>query len=226
MSPQPTPTPSSSLPYVAPFAGFIAAMALEKWLGLDPRIGYPLRCLIGVVLIIVFARRVTDWRPSRPAASVLMGIAVCAVWIAPDALFGYRDHWLFSNSVMGKVQRTLAPELAADWIFLATRALGSALVVPIVEELFWRAWLMRWVANTDFWKLPLGYYAPAAFWITAALFASEHGPFWEVGLAAGALYNWWLVRTRNLADCILAHAVTNGALALYVLTRAQWQYWL
>ena len=65
--------------------------------------------------------------------------------------------------------------------------------------------------------MPLGKYVPSAFWIVAVLFASEHGPYWEVGLAAGIIYNWWMVRTRNLADCILAHAVTNGLLAVYVL---------
>jgi membrane protease YdiL (CAAX protease family) len=58
------------------------------------------------------------------------------------------------------------------------------------------------------------------------LFASEHGAFWDVGLAAGILYNWWMVRTRSLADCILAHAVTNGCLAAYVLAGGHWQYWL
>jgi len=47
-----------------------------------------------------------------------------------------------------------------------------------------------------------------------------------VGLIAGIAYNWWLVRTRNLADCILAHAVTNLALAIYVIFSDQWQYWL
>ena len=53
--------------------------------------------------------------------------------------------------------------------------------------------------------------------MVAALFASEHGSYWEVGLAAGILYNWWVVRTRNMADCILAHAVTNAILSAYVL---------
>ena len=74
--------------------------------------------------------------------------------------------------------------------------------------------------------MPLGTYSASAFWIVAVLFASEHGPYWEVGLAAGILYNWWLIRTKNLADCILAHAVTNAILSAYVLLADQWQYWL
>ena len=69
-------------------------------------------------------------------------------------------------------------------------------------------------------------HAPQAFWFTAVLFASEHGAFWDVGLAAGILYNWWMIRTRSLADCILAHAVTNGCLAAYVVAGGHWQYWL
>jgi CAAX prenyl protease-like protein len=86
--------------------------------------------------------------------------------------------------------------------------------------------MMRWLINPEFLKVPLGKYAPAAFWLVAVLFASEHGAYWEVGLAAGIVYNWWIVRCRNLADCILAHAVTNALLAAYVLYAGQWQYWL
>ncbi len=100
------------------------------------------------------------------------------------------------------------------------------LLIPIVEELFWRAWLMRWLINPHFQKVPLGTYTATAFWFTAILFASEHGAYWDVGLAAGIIYNWWMVRTRSLADCILAHAVTNGALAGYVLLAGKWEYWL
>jgi CAAX prenyl protease-like protein len=85
---------------------------------------------------------------------------------------------------------------------------------------------MRWLVKEDFLKVPLGAFSATSFWLVAVLFASEHGPYWEVGLAAGIAYNWWIVRTRNLADCILAHAVTNACLSAYVLFAAQWQYWL
>jgi uncharacterized protein len=95
----------------------------------------------------------------------------------------------------------------------------------VLEELFWRAWLMRWLINTDFLRVPLGAYTPFAFWLTAILFASEHGPYWDVGLVAGVIYNWWMIRSKSVADCILAHATTNAALSGYVLTTGQWQYW-
>jgi CAAX prenyl protease-like protein len=70
--------------------------------------------------------------------------------------------------------------------------------VPIVEELFWRGWLPRWIDNAeDFRKVPLGSFSRLAFWLTAILFASEHGAMWDVGLAAGVVYNWWMQKTRS-----------------------------
>jgi CAAX prenyl protease-like protein len=83
---------------------------------------------------------------------------------------------------------------------------------------------MRWMIDRDFWNVPLGKYDATAFWVTAVLFASEHGPYWEVGLITGVIYNWWMVRTKNLADCILMHAVTNGILSVYVVLSGRWEY--
>jgi CAAX prenyl protease-like protein len=110
--------------------------------------------------------------------------------------------------------------------FIAFRVFGSVGLVPILEELFWRGWMMRWLISQNFSKVLLGTFTPLSFWMTAVLFASEHGSYWEVGLVTGIVYNWWMIRTRNLPDCILAHAVTNGCLAAYVLGWNQWQYWL
>jgi CAAX prenyl protease-like protein len=86
--------------------------------------------------------------------------------------------------------------------------------------------LMRWLISANFESIPLGTWSARAFWIVAILFASEHGPYWDVGLAAGAIYNWWMLRTGKLGDLILAHAVTNACLAVYVVWSGRWEYWL
>jgi CAAX prenyl protease-like protein len=99
-------------------------------------------------------------------------------------------------------------------------------IVPLIEELFWRGWLMRWIIRPDFQKVPLGSYNPKAFWIVALLFAAEHGPYWDVGLVAGVIYNWWMCRTRRLGDLIWAHAITNAALCLYIIVTKKWEFWL
>ena len=100
------------------------------------------------------------------------------------------------------------------------------ILVPIIEELFWRAWGLRWTANPDFESMPIGSYTTQSFWMIAVLFASVHGPYWEVGLICGVIYNWWMGKTRSLGDLILTHAVTNGVLSAYVLAAGKWQYWM
>ena len=212
--------------YIGPFLAFVGVMALERLTGLPAEWLYPIRLLIVAAVILTVSRPYLSLRPSAPVASIAIGIVVFLIWIGPDALFGYRHHWLFENRITGSASSSLAPELKQNLAFILLRSAGSFLLVPILEELFWRGWMMRWLIDVNFLKVPLGKYAPSAFWIVALLFASEHGPYWEVGLAAGIIYNWWLVRTRNLADCILAHAVTNAVLAGYVLVTDQWQYWL
>lgn len=215
-----------TLGYVAPFCAFVAVMALEHFFLPNSQLFYPIRFAVVLATILVFSRPYLNFRPSHPLASIAVGLAVFVIWIAPDHLFHYRHSWLFENSITGVAASSIDSGLKLTPWFLAIRIAGSALLVPIVEELFWRGWLMRWLIDNHFEKVPLGQYAPAAFWLVAILFASEHGPYWDVGLIAGVIYNWWLVRTRNLADCILAHAVTNGVLAGWVLFSGEWQYWL
>jgi len=212
--------------YVAPFLTFIGIMSLEHALGLPLLWAYGIRMLAVTIVIAMLSRPYLSFRPSMPVASIGIGIAVFLIWIGPDVLFNYRHFWLFQNSLTGAAVTSVPLDLRHSPLFLVIRIIGTAVLVPIVEELFWRGWLMRWMINREFLKVPLGTYARSAFWVTALLFASEHGSFWEVGLAAGIIYNWWLVRTSNLADCILAHAVTNAILAAYVMLGGQWQYWL
>ena len=213
--------------YVAPFATFLILLGLGDLAGAGPQVAYPGRVIASALALWWCARHLLSWKPSRPWASTLTGVAVFVVWIAPELIWpGYRELWLFRNPLTGAARSTAPHGLRADVVFLLFRVAGSTLLVPIVEELFWRAWLMRWLISPQFAGVPLGTYAARAFWLTAVLFAAEHGPYWDVGLAAGVIYNGWMVRTRNLADCILAHAVTNGCLAAYVLGAGAWQYWL
>ena len=216
----------SGLPYVAPFGAFVGFMYLEKVLPFSPQSLYPVRCMAALAVMVLVSRPVIRLRPSKTLPSLLLGAGVFIIWVGPDWVWGYRDHWLFSNTITGSAVSSLPPEARTDWIFLGFRVFGSAALVPILEELFWRGWMMRWIIRPDFLSVPLGTFTKSSFWIVALLFASEHGPYWEVGLIAGIAYNGWLVHTRNLADCILAHAVTNAMLAGYVLAYSEWRYWL
>ena len=166
--------------------------------------------------------------PRRPGLSAAFGVAVFLIWVAPDVIApAWRHSALFNNALTGHPAGSTPVDLRRDPLFLSFRIAIAVLAVPVLEELFWRGWLMRWLIDgTSFERVPLGAYAPGAFWAVAILFAAEHGSFWDVGLLAGIAYNWWMVRTRSLWDCIVAHAATNGALAVWVVAGNHWQYWL
>lgn len=216
-----------AVPYVAPFATFILLLMVEGYLPFGPEIMYPVRFGVVAVVMWLFSRKVISWRAPQMAGSIALGVVVFLIWIGPDVVWPhYREHWLFQNPIFGRMKPDAPASLKSNVVFLIFRSLGCFVLVPMLEEIFWRGWLARWLIDTDFERIPLGAYTAASFWIGSALFASEHGPYWEVGLVTGMLYNLWMIRTKNLANSIVAHAVTNGLLTAYVLGFDQWRYWL
>ncbi|MBI2689290.1 MAG: CAAX prenyl protease-related protein [Acidobacteria bacterium] len=216
-----------SVPYVLPFAVFLLFLVLQPYNPLPGPIEQVVRVAVLTAAIWFLSRPVLDFRLATPMMTVLFGVAIFVLWILPDTLFpGYRSHWLFTNSITGAVSSSIPADDLRSPLVLAFRTMRAALLVPIVEELFWRGWLMRWLDNPDFEKVPFGRYAHHAFWVTAVLFGSEHGPFWEVGIVAGAAYNYWAIRTKRLGDCILAHGVTNLCLSAYTIATGKWEYWM
>jgi CAAX prenyl protease-like protein len=211
---------------VGPFAVFLLWLAVDKYLPIANPAKELLRDAILVAAIFLFSRSVLPRRATHWMASAALGIAVFAIWIAPDFFVaGWRENPLFQNAVTGRIKTSIAPHELTP-LMLVLRTTRAALLVPVIEELFWRGWLPRWIQGTSFSRVPLGQYTPVAFWTTAVLFAAEHGPFWEVGLVTGIIYNWWMRRTRSLGDLMLAHGVTNLALSIYVIRTGNWMFWM
>jgi len=218
---------SPAVPYVAPFFIFLALIGLSHLWPMPALADEILRLAVMLAVLSLVVRPVMDFRMPNGGVSVLVGVAIFLLWIAPDLLFPqYRSFFLFDNSVVGTARSSLTETARHDVPVLFLRTLRAVAIVPIVEELFWRGWLMRWVINNDFERVPLGAYSALSFWAVALLFASEHGPYWDVGLVAGILFNWWMIRTKSLGDLILAHAVANACLSGYVIAAGKWEYWL
>jgi CAAX prenyl protease-like protein len=201
-------------------------LAVDRWVPLANPAKELVRDLVLLAAIVGFSWRILPRQISHWPASIALGLAVFALWVAPDLLVpGWRSHWLFQNGITGHLTTSIPPAELTP-VMLALRTMRASLLVPVIEELFWRGWLPRWLQDTRFERVPLGRYSPFAFWATAALFALEHGPFWEVGLLCGIIYNWWMRRTRSLGDLVVAHAVTNLALSLYVIATGRWSVWM
>lgn len=120
-------------------------------------------------------------------------------------------------------------ELAATptwaYTFLAIRFLGLALIVPIIEEFFLRGFLMRFVVNETWWSVPFGTLTRAAAIIGTAVPMAMHPAELLAAAVWFSLVTWLMVRTKNIWDCVAAHAVTNLLLGIYVVTQHQWQLW-
>ncbi len=157
--------------------------------------------------------------PGRPIFTILIGLLVLGLWIAPQELFGAeRRVDGFDPGFFGKG--------AAWWMNVIVRFIRLTIVVPLVEEIFWRGYLLRYLVNEDFTKVPFGKFTWLSFGVVTLGFTFEHAQAdWPAAALAGMLYNLVAYRTRSLAACVVAHAVTNFALGLYVLRTGQWGFW-
>ncbi len=219
-------TPEDSLSWFGPFAVFMAWLAIDSYVPVANPGKEVIRDVVLIASLFVFSRRIIPRTAPFFLTSIAIGIGVFVLWIFPDTLMpAWRASFLFQNAITGHLKTSIPPgELTP--VMLALRTARAALLVPIIEELFWRGWLARWLQDTKFTNIPLGKFTPFVFWATAALFAAEHGPYWEVGLVCGVIYNWWMRRTGSLGDLILAHATTNLALSAYVVYTARWTFWM
>jgi CAAX prenyl protease-like protein len=180
--------------------------------------------IVAVVAVLWYFRgdfpelRWNDLRRWAPTTfSILAGFAVFVLWIQmtwPFAVFG---------SLNGYAPMDIQDK-ALRMTFIAFRLIGAALVVPIMEELFWRSFVVRYIIRADFDKVPIGVFTITSFCLSAVLFGMEHN-LWLAGIMAGVVYNFVLYRTKSIAQCVLAHAVTNGALGVYVLITHTWHFW-
>jgi CAAX prenyl protease-like protein len=202
--------------YVLPFVVFLLLTELARWIPNSQLWLYPLKTALAGALLLWFGRTYSEIRPEFSPLALGVGVLVFALWVP---LYG--GYLLLGEPEIINPYE-LAGRAAPPWI--GVRLFGSSVVVPVMEELFWRSFLLRYLINPDFRRVPLGTFTWFSFAVTAALFGVEHNQ-WFAGVVAGMLYALLLYRTKSLFACILAHAVTNLLLGLYVLYTGQWQYW-
>ena len=124
---------------------------------------------------------------------------------------------------MPKALSSAPAVLAVAW--LAFRVVGSAVTVPIAEELAFRGFLIRRLISPDFEAVSLRKFTLLSFLVSSVLFGALHGR-WLAGVAAGMLYATAVYRRGRIADAVVAHAVTNALIAAAVLVGGQWTLWI
>lgn len=220
------------LPYVAPMAAFLLLTSTEGWVSggnfeTNPtRYAVAYTVKIALVAAVVWVCRST-WRDLRPWPSAtalilatLIGLGVAALWVGLDGLYP-----VFGATGTRAAFNPYSLPSKARLPFLIVRFFGLAVLVPLLEELFWRSFLMRWLIHPEFEKVPIGTVTVAAALISAAIFATAHPEEWLPALLTGLAWAWLLHRTRSVSACVVSHIAANLALGIYVLATGAWKFW-
>jgi CAAX prenyl protease-like protein len=221
--------------FIAPFAAYILLFGVgwlvqnlfkgsQSLLVTSPQYWvFPLQALVCGGVLAWFWRNYTfgPFRAMSLGFTVAIALLVLGIWISPQELFHFAprkdgfDPTIFAQN----------PGLYGG--VLGLRFLRLVVVVPLMEEVFWRGFLLRdFIDNSDFTKVAFGTFTPTSCVIVAGAFALAHwGPDFIPALVTGFLFNWVAYRTRSLGCCVLAHAITNLLLGCYILHTQQWGFW-
>lgn len=220
----PKPGISPALARTIPFAIYIGFLAIAPWMETflpDGRWLYPLKLAsvvvaLGLLLPHFDELRDTGGSPRDWLLALLVGVGVFLLWINLD------QPWASIVQSTGFDPHNEKGEI--DYPLAAIRLTGASLVVPLMEELFWRSFIMRWVEQTEFRSLKPHLITWRGLLASSLLFGFEHN-LWLAGVLAGLAYAYVYIRSGNLWSSIIAHALTNFLLGCWVLHSGNWQFW-
>lgn len=181
---------------------------------------YPLQTLLCAGVLIYFRREYEFHRLQRPAFVIAIALLVFVLWIAPQQFFDFPARPVGFNSDI------FAANPALYGMTLIVRFFRLVIVVPLVEEIFWRGFLLRFLIGEKFETVSFGAFSWLSFAAVTLAFGFSHSAAdWLAALVTGALYNLVAYRTKSLSSCVLAHALTNLALGLWIVATKQWGFW-
>jgi CAAX prenyl protease-like protein len=225
--------------YVLPMALFIVLLAVNNalkkidnniWLNLSEYWIYPVQTFLCGGLLIWFRRDYPPsrgygvagdfWTPRRAIFCAIVALVAFLIWISPQQFFGA------AQRIEGFNPNIFVNQSAFYWPTLVLRFLRLVVVVPFIEEIFWRGFLLRFLVDESFERVRFGKFSWLSLSIVTLGFGFSHArPDWVAALLAGMLYNGVAYRTRSLSSCVLTHAITNLLLGLWIMKTSQWGFW-
>ncbi len=214
----------------APFAAFMAVLALRGVAPADGSWGFDVRWLYAAQALLPAALLALWWReygelsyqtlPTGREAlwAVAVGLLVFGLWVHLDAA------WMTLDVATSEAFVPRDASGALQWPLIAVRTAGATLLVPVMEELFWRSFLMRWLQAPLFEAVPPQRVALRAVVLSTFVFVLAH-TLWLAAALAGLAYAALYIRSGKLWLAVIAHAVTNAALGVWVVATGNWQFW-
>lgn len=198
---------------------------------------YAVRAVLCLLIFLIL--RPWKFYPALRKQNVLpaigIGVGVFVLWVGmetsivktlvPSIAEAY-EKWCVMpvGSMREAVESTPYAPAMAGWPLTLVRIAGSAFVIAIIEEFFWRGYLMRTLRTPDFLDIDIGEFHAGSFLIVAAIFGLEHTE-WAAGLVTGLVYGIFYLRSRDIWAVSIAHVTTNLALGVYVVATGNWQFW-
>ena len=211
-------------PRVAPFFIFLILTAGQGYFGPASSYWFYLaKTVVGLWMIAEVWPLVPEMRLAVSWEAIVVGIVVLVMWVGID---GYYPKLSLSKAAPENSNPNLVfgDHSPLAWFFIAVHIFGMTVVVPPLEEVFFRSVLYRYVANPNFLEVPLNRFLPLPFFVTAIIFGAEHNE-WLAGILCGMAYQWLVLRKNRLGDAIVAHAITNFLLGVYIVWRGAWSFW-
>lgn len=229
------------------FPGFFRDHSDLPWGQRNPDIWiFPLQAFLCTVLFAFWWKHYDfNWSPKAILIGLLMGTVGIGFWILPTQTY----EWMgFANesevpgwmAKLGVAERRsgfdarivggsdLAFDSAGDWIALVLRLFRTVIIVSLVEEIFWRGFLMRWLLKPDgnFWAVPFGKPSWVTYGVVTVAFMLAHGQVdWAGAIAFGSIIYLLAIWTKSLGACVVAHAIANLLMAWYAVSTGKLGLW-
>jgi CAAX prenyl protease-like protein len=193
------PSRSKLLAYILPMAVFIVLLGLTGpiktlgdsfWLKSPEYWLFPLQTFICAGLLIWYWRQYDFHGLKRVLFTLAIGALVFVLWISPQAFLG------FGARTDGFNPDTFAGQPAAYWSTVLLRFLRLVIIVPLVEEIFWRGFLLRYFINDKFDTVPFGTFS----WLSFAVVTIGFYVRAFVGGLGGCRGDGRSLQSRRLSD--------------------------
>jgi CAAX prenyl protease-like protein len=182
---------------------------------------YLLKSIVGAWLIWESRPFVQEMRWKLSWEAMIVGVVVCGLWVGLDGLYPR----LAKPEVLWNPNKQFGAESGMSWFFNLTRLIASSLVVPPLEEVFYRSFLYRYFVRLNFLTMPQGQFHALSFIVTSAIFGLMHPDRWLAGILCGLAYQGLTIRKNRLGDAMTAHGVTNFLLGIWIIWRGDWSFW-
>jgi CAAX prenyl protease-like protein len=209
---------------VAPYVIIVALTFVQDSFGSPLRYWlYLAKMLVGLWCIVEMWSFVPEMRWAFSWEAVVVGVGVCAIWVGLDPYYP-KIGLLFQEGQPWNPVKEFGSGSAMAIFFVGVRTFGSAIVVPPIEEAFYRSCLYRYLVRTKFTEMPLNRFHGLSLVVTSLIFGFVHYQ-WLGGVLCGLAYQLLVIRKNRLGDAMTAHAITNFLLGIWVYWKDAWNFW-